>query len=280
MKVAVTGASGFVGRHVLRVLARTEGVDGVVATSTGEAGEWLPAGMQHVRLDVAAPGPDFFARLGRPDVVMHLAWKDVRNYLTLDHFETQLGQHYKFLRSLISDGLPALLCAGTCFEYGMQSGELPESLVTNPSNSYGFAKDALRRKLEFLKAQCGFQLTWARLFYSYGEGQTAGSLYGQFLAAVADQSPIFRMSGGEQLRDYLPIHDVAQLLVDLACAAPDAGVVNVCAGKPTSVRDLVAGWRDSACSPIALGLGHYPYAAHEPMEFWGSNAKLTRLLER
>jgi len=41
----------------------------------------------------------------------------------------------------------------------------------------------------------------------------------------------------------------------------------------------VEGWVDEADASIRLNLGHYPYPAHEPMQFWGSNEKLRSLLE-
>ena len=277
MKVAVTGASGFVGRHVLQALARMAEVQ-VMATSRSEAGEWLPKGMQHIALDLAAAGSDSFAKLGRPDALIHLAWNGLPNYQSLHHFESELGQQYRFLSSLVEAGLPSLLCTGTCFEYGMQSGELHESMATDPRNAYGFAKDALRRELELLSTARRFQFTWARLFYMYGEGQSPTSLYSQFTAAVSRGDDSFPMSGGEQLRDYLPVSQAADFLVELALRRQGQGIVNVCAGRPVSVRALVEEWVATRRPSMKLALGHYSYPTYEPMAFWGSNAKLIRSL--
>jgi nucleoside-diphosphate-sugar epimerase len=278
MKIAVTGASGFVGRHVLRAVAERKDVE-VVAVSRRAPGDWLPSGMRHVVLDLTAPPPDAFAELGQPDVLIHLAWSGLPNYLSRHHYETQLPEQYRFLQQLAIAGLPSLLCAGTCFEYGMRSGELHESLPPDPCNPYGFAKDALRRELAFLAADLGFKLSWTRLFYMYGEGQAPGSLYSQFMAAGSSGAAEFPMSGGEQLRDFLHVNEVARRLVSLACDAQGAGIVNVCSGRPTSVRALVEGWLEIHRWPMKLALGHYPYPAYEPMAFWGSSAKLARLLE-
>jgi nucleoside-diphosphate-sugar epimerase len=278
MRIAVTGASGFVGRHVLQALAGQDGVD-VLAVSRSAPGEWLPKPFEHLMLDLAAPLPDAFERMGRPDVVVHLAWSGLPRYRSLHHFDPHLSEQFRFLRSLVEAGLPSLLCVGTCFEYGMQSGELDEGLATEPCNPYGHAKDALRRQLEFLAQEKEFALTWARLFYMYGEGQPSSSLYAQFMAAISNGESVFPMSGGEQLRDYLHVTEVAQRLASLAFHAPGAGIVNVCSGRPISVRALVEGWRDALGSSIRLQLGHYSYPTHEPMAFWGRDAKLKRLLK-
>jgi nucleoside-diphosphate-sugar epimerase len=86
------------------------------------------------------------------------------------------------------------------------------------------------------------------------------------------------MSGGEQLRDYLPVEEVARLLVELALLGTNAGVVNVCAGRPVKLRDLVEGWRRENGWALELNLGRYAYVDYEPMAFWGSRAKLERLI--
>jgi len=86
------------------------------------------------------------------------------------------------------------------------------------------------------------------------------------------------MSGGEQLRDYLPVTDVARFLVKMALNHPNSGTVNVCAGKPISVRRLVESWIQENNWNIALNLGHFPYPNYEPMAFWGNNTKLHSIL--
>ena len=86
------------------------------------------------------------------------------------------------------------------------------------------------------------------------------------------------MSGGEQLRDYLPVEKIARILVLLAQSDGDVGVVNVCSGKPVSVRSFVENWLAERGATIALNRGHYPYPDFEPMAFWGDTKKLQSVL--
>jgi nucleoside-diphosphate-sugar epimerase len=281
MRVAITGASGFVGHHVIAELAKRD-IEIVAVLRPASA---LPASLSDptgrisvVRVDLHDPAANPFEDMGAPDVVMHLAWGGLQNYKSLHHFETELPAQYRFLCRLIRAGLGTLLVTGTCFEYGMQSGALGEDMEVRPGNPYGFAKDALRRELEYLKGVHPFSLLWARLFYMHGEGQAPNSLLPQLQRAVERGEPVFNMSGGEQLRDYLPVTEVACHLVTLALAQRDVGVINVCSGRPISVRKLVENWQKERGSQIALNLGHYPYADYEPMAFWGNRSRLDQIV--
>lgn len=268
MKVAVTGASGFVGRYVLSGLLG-HGVEIVAVSRDATRLAGLSEAVRIVEMDIASPSADCFEQIGRPDILIHLAWDGLPNYKSLHHFETELPNQFRFLKLLIESGLPALLVTGTCFEYGMQSGALSAGMLTKPANPYGYAKDALRQQLEFLRSKKSFKLTWGRLFYMYGEGQPSASLYPKLKEAVLRGDKIFNMSGGEQLRDYLPVEEVACQIVQLALARRDIGAVNICSGKPISVRRLVEQWLHENNWEIELNLGHYPYPDYEPMAFWG-----------
>lgn len=277
MNIAVTGATGFVGRHVLQVLTERS----MRATAVCRPGSGLPpwVSAHDVKmLDIADPAADCFALLGRPDILIHLAWDGLPNYRSPHHFEVELPAQYAFLKMLINSGLRTLVVSGTCFEYGMRSGPLSESLTPEPTNPYSYAKDALRRHLEFLRSTQPFNLIWARLFYLYGEGQASTSLVPKLEQAVAQGVEAFDMSGGEQLRDYLHVREAAQAIVELAIRGRHTGPVNVCSGVPVSVRRFVEEQIQQRGWSIKLNLGAYPYADYEPFAFWGTREELDRWL--
>jgi nucleoside-diphosphate-sugar epimerase len=268
MNIAVTGASGFVGRRVLAALAQ-RGLDPVAASR-----EHATGAKRSTTFDLHDPPQDMFERLGNPQTLIHLAWGGLANYKSLSHFEDELPAQYRFLKSLVEAGTRNVLVVGTCLEYGMQSGQLDEDRPTHPTTAYGLAKDTLRKQLQQLQAQCPFALTWARLFYMHGEGQPPTVLLSQLKAAVQRGDTVFNMSGGEQLRDYLPVEKVADAIVQLALTERDNGVVNVCSGTPISIARLVRGWIEANGWSIRLNFGYYPYPDYEPLAFWGDRRKL------
>lgn len=278
-KIAITGASGFIGRHVLNELLQYD-LEIIAVTRNASLLKDYAQRIKVVEFDIANTQQHVFDKLGCPDMLIHLAWDGLPNYKALSHFEIELPRQYHFLRAMINGGLKSLVVTGTCFEYGMQSGCLSEGLPALPSNPYGYAKDALRKQLEFLKGVKPFNFTWTRLFYVFGRGQSKTSIYTQLNEAVLRCDSTFNMSGGEQLRDYLPIEEVASLIVRLALLDKNFGVVNLSSGKPISVRQLVENWIKQNHWNIQLNLGFYPYPDYEPMEFWGDNNLLKAALRK
>ena len=278
MRVAVTGGSGFLGRHLLAEL-EARGIPTSVLSRTPDVPAHM-AGKEIVVCDIASPPADLYERLGSPDVLIHLAWGGLPNYRSLHHVNDELPRQYHFLRTLVLGGLRDIVGAGTCFEYGMAYGPLSEDAPSRPDNPYGYAKNALREQLGLVQSECNFSLTWVRLFYMYGEGQGSGSLWAQFNAALKAGATKFPMSGGEQLRDYLPVREIVRTMTDLAQTGGNKGIVNICAGKPISVRSLVEAWIAEGGRRIELQRGVFAYPDYEPFAFWGDRTKLDALLAR
>jgi len=277
MRVAITGASGFIGRHVLREL-QSRDLDIVVASRTSARAYLESTRTESVLMDIAHELPDPYQLMGAPDVLIHLAWGGLPNYQSRAHVETELPAQLRFLEACLASGLKRLTLTGTCFEYGQTSGEISEDSQTEPCTQYGAAKDELRRHLEKFKSRYPYQLAWLRLFYLYGPGQSKNSLYSSLMDAIQRGDSEFDMSGGEQIRDFMPIQEAARTIVDLALSPIDAGVVNVCSGSPTTVRKLVEAWIAERHSSITMNLGRMPYSEIEPMSFWGSRKKLDAVL--
>lgn len=273
-KIAVTGASGFLGRHVCAALSKAD-LEVVAHARTPQQDD--AGGKAWTCFDLAGAANDGFDRLGRPHVVVHLAWDGLPNYLSPRHLDVELPAQQRFLQGLVASGLKRLVVAGTCFEYGMQLGCLREDTPAQPSNPYGVAKHRLHQTLEALNARTPFDLRWLRLFYLYGPGQAATSLYSQFRAAVARGDQTFDMSPGDQQRDFMPVEDAAAAIAAVALAPQAPRLLNVCSGTPVTVLSLVERWRAELAADIKLNPGARGYPAYEPFAFWGDNSRLAAL---
>lgn len=274
MRVAVSGASGFIGEQVINRLLQEQDID-VVALSRSPVEAWgSEPRLRNILCDVSSPEDVSCSALGSPDMLLHLAWGGLSNFKAPSHVMTEAPAHYRFLDSLLQSGLKHLLVSGTCLEYGIQNGPLCETFAPQPTSSYGYSKSALHQLLLDAQASNEFSLVWARLFYLYGPNQTARTIYSLLRQAVEAKKATFPMSMGEQLRDYLRVDQVADLLVRLALPGKNFGIVNVCSGQPISIRRLVETWLKDNDWEIELELGVYPYPDYEALAFWGDTTKL------
>ncbi|MEQ1675566.1 MAG: NAD-dependent epimerase/dehydratase family protein [Chitinophagaceae bacterium] len=281
MKVLVTGATGFIGNYVIGELL-TRGI-AVIATSThidkAKQKDWYDKVTYIPHTIGEETNQDLFTKFRQPDMLIHLAWKGLPNYKDLFHFEENLLPQYFFLKNLIENGLNDITITGTCYEYGMINGCLAEDMVADPANSYAIAKNSLRLFLEMLQKKQSFSLKWMRLFYMYGEGQSPNSLLEQLKKAIEHSEEVFNMSGGEQVRDYLPVEKVAANIVSAALQNETTGIINCCSNQPVTVKQLVTNYLAKTGKSIKLNTGYYPYPDFEPMEFWGDDNKLKTIIK-
>jgi dTDP-6-deoxy-L-talose 4-dehydrogenase (NAD+) len=280
-KVLVTGATGFIGNYVIGELLSQS--CSVIASSANEAGarqKYWYKDSTYIPFDLRLfrPTTNYYEFFQRPDLMIHLGWEGLPNYKSSFHTEENLPRHRKFLKNLLENGLPDLTVTGTCLEYGMGEGALNEEMLPRPSISYAVAKDELRKFVAELKKDHSFSFKWVRLFYMYGEGQNPNSLLSQLDRAIKNGETVFNMSGGEQLRDYLPVESVAEYIVKIALQNRVSGIINCCSGKPVKIKEFVKDYLQRKNQHISLNLGYYPYPDYEPMHFWGDDNKLKSIL--
>tara|TARA_B100001964_G_scaffold212269_1_gene248236 strand:+ start:225 stop:1079 length:855 start_codon:yes stop_codon:yes gene_type:complete len=279
VKVLLTGATGFIGNYVVEELLKYnfDVIASGIETKEKIHTHWLEK-VTYVQADLNENREDWFSFLREPEMIIHLSWQGLPNYKKLFHLERNLPNNYFFLKNMIENGLKKVVVIGTCLEYGMQSGKLKEDLEPKPDNPYALAKDCLRKFLEQLQKKFDFNLKWIRLFYIYGKGQSTNSILSQLEAALERNEKVFNMSGGEQLRDYLPVEKVAEYIVKISLQDKIGGVINCCSGEPIPIRKLVENYLIEKNKNIELNLGYYPYPDYEPMAFWGDTRKLKKIL--
>jgi dTDP-6-deoxy-L-talose 4-dehydrogenase (NAD+) len=278
VNVLVSGANGFIGSHLCHELqARNHNVIGLtrqlesIPADHNKDIQWLESniGDTEARIDITAL---------HIDAIVHLAWPELDNYQSEHHVKTYPNQHLRWLKQCIDQGVQKVQVIGTCFEYGLQQGCLKESLASLPVTAYGEGKNQLRLELERLQLKTHYSLQWARLFYLYGDGQRPNSFVPQLKNAIDKKMPIFKMSAGDQVRDYLNVSVICQSLVRLL-ETDEQGIFNCSSNRPITVKALAQNIIEKANSTLQLGPGHYPYSPHEPMSFWGDNHKLLKALQ-
>lgn len=234
MRVLLTGASGFLGVHVLPLL---EGHD-VLCLTRNPGTMNHRAGVRAVAADLTSGGEwTREVAVFRPDWCLHLAWQGLPDY-SLDACRVNLDASLRLLDVTTKAGVKRVVVAGSCWEYGQATGAVGEETVPRDPGVFAATKQALLSVLDAVSRSAGVDYRWARIFFVYGPGQRPTSLLPSLHAAHAEgRAPEIREPGTVQ--DFVHVDDVAAALVTLAACDAPSGVFNVGTGTPASVGSVV-----------------------------------------
>lgn len=237
VRILVTGATGFVGRHVVpRLLTAGYEVHAVSSRATQTVPCLFP-----ITADLLKPGEvERVVDAVRPELLLHLAWyaKHGSFWAAPENF-AWADATARLLRAFHEMGGQRAVFAGTCAEYDWDHGYCVEGLTpTRPRTLYGKCKDATRQYVQDYCESRGLSYAWGRIFFPYGPGEPPGRLLPSVLRALMRNEPV-RCSHGRQLRDFLHVTDVAAALVHLATATASNGAFNIASGLPVRLAELV-----------------------------------------
>lgn len=272
-KILITGGTGFIGRNILSELSKSKKY---IIFSTYRKKKIRIKNVNWIKIKTLKS--DKFKDESF-DVLLDLAWYDLDNYNSLSHINSQVHEHLALCKNLLkSNNNMSLYIIGTSLEYGFREGKLNEKFIPRPHVNYSKGKNMYRKNLIKIKKKVNFKLTWLRPFYIYGDNQQKRTLYSQFKRAVKKKHKKFKMSKGDQKRDYLDVRKVAKILINLINKNTEFGIVNICSGKPVRIIDLVESWKKNLNSKIILERGLLSIPKHEPYFFYGDNKKLKMII--
>jgi len=267
MRVLITGATGFIGSQLTRVLLN-EGYP-VYALIRSTSNTWriedLLKSLHVVRGDLLEPhrwSPQL--EKIQPEICFHLAWYvEPGKYLTSQENLGLLTSSIQLASQLSKLGCKKIITTGTCFEYDTDRGYLSETTPLKPRSLYAACKSALYKVLlEFLRT-AEMDFAWLRLFYQYGPYEDQRRLIPYIICSLLRNKEA-KLTKGEQIRDYLHVEDVATAILAVA-QSNLSGPINVGSGRPISVRDLSIKIGEILNKPELIKLGAIPYEDSESM---------------
>ncbi len=238
--ILLTGATGFVGRQVLRELVRRNCKVRLVVRQ-GSRRQYI----QSDEIESVMMTPDLWSESAAwcadvcrdVDIVIHAAWYvEPAQYLQSPmNLECLLGT-LRLAQAASQAKVRRFVGIGTCFEYDLSAGHLTIATPLRPSSPYAAAKAAAYLMLSQYLPQQGLEFAWCRLFYLYGEGEDERRLVPYLRARLGAGEPA-DLGSGTHIRDYLDVREAGQMIAEVALGSVQ-GPVNICSGTPVTVREL------------------------------------------
>ena len=274
MRILITGATGFIGKHLVEALKDDGHELGLLVRDAHRASEVKAKNVAFLEGDL-----DDLSLVGNrlgefaPDVCAHLAWADIPDYSAAVS-KRNLDRSIALVDCLLKEtGCRKIVVTGSCFEYGKTQGECAEWEPVQITSYIAWAKQALCNYLAVLAKPSMLQFVWLRLFYVYGPGQRADSLLPTIIKdMLRGKHPTVRNPFDAQ--DFVYVADAAQAIRLAVNADMQSGIYNIGSGQATPVLDM--------CRLVERSMGKSGQVSEalsrqqpsrEPACFWANNAK-------
>ncbi len=244
MRALVTGASGFVGRHLVEALRR----DGAEVFAFGGPHDALGERVDLRKLQTLRAALE----TARPDVVFHLAAQTFVPDALASPIETYeinaigSARLAEAVRAYDAQAPPRIVFASSAEVYGVRDAReypLRETLDPRPQNPYGASKAAAEAILLGESRAFGLDVVIARAFNTIGPAQSERFVIASFaaqLARIAAGGPPQLFAGNlEPARDFLDVRDVVRAYVALARDGERGEIYNVCSGSAVAIREVL-----------------------------------------
>ena len=269
-KVFVTGATGLIGKELLKPLIKA-GFD--VFALTIEDNNPAVSGVHWIKGNLFDEA--FIAQTlaqVQPSHLLNMAWCATGDYATANINFDFVRAGLSLLKYFSQNGGKRAVFAGTCFEYALAEHPIRETDAVEPPNPYACCKNALHQMAEFFCRQNHISFGYGRIFYVYGRKEHPSRLTAGIMNALREGKP-YEIKFSQLRRDYMYSKDIAGAFVKLL-DSPVEGAVNICTGKAVSLAEYATVLGTLLHRPDLLVLKQEPTS--QPLAIVGDNTRLTQ----
>lgn len=275
MKILITGANGYLGRGVVKSAAEY-GHD-IIATDfrIQDKNEGKNVKVKECNLfEIEKP----FEYFEKPDVLLHLAWKDGFVHNSDAHI-LDLPNHYKFIKNMCESGIKQIAVMGTMHEVGFYEGCIKEETPCHPMSLYGISKNALRCMVELFAKNNNVKYQWLRGYYIVGNSQYGNSIFSKITEYEMKGIKQIPFTSGQNKYDFIDYKDFCKQVAATVSQNSINGIINICSGKPEKLADRVERFIKENNYNIKLKYGEFPDRPYDSKAVWGDNTKIKKIME-
>ncbi|MBB4009346.1 NAD-dependent epimerase/dehydratase family protein [Allorhizobium taibaishanense] len=276
--ILLTGATGFVGKQILRSLLNAG--HSVVALVRPASMGVLDGQQPKLRLleveDIFALPVDWWAETFQDcDAAIHAAWYvEPGRYLDSPrNFQCVTGT-LVMAEGAARAELSHFVGLGTCVEYHLPSEHLTVDAPLGPKTLYAAAKLSTYHMLDRYFAGLWTNFSWCRLFYLHGEGEHSSRLV-PYLRQKLSLGETAKLSKGTQLRDFMDVADAGRMIAGVIDSG-QCGPINICSGMPVTIRALAEAIADEYGRRDLLEFGSAEIHPSDPLAVVGVCNALSR----
>ena len=273
-KVLVTGANGYIGRHVVKELLDL----GYEVDACDLRFDEIDERAKQVNVSIFSGDKNIYEQLGTPDICIHLAWRDGFIHNSEAHIG-DLSKHYIFLKNMIDGGLKHISVMGTMHEVGYWEGAIDENTPTNPISLYGIAKNTLRQAMELICKDKDIVFQWLRAYYITGDDLKSNSIFSKITKMNAEGKETFPFTTGKNKYDFITVNQLVKQIAISSTQEEVAGIINCCSGNPVALCDKVEEFIRDNKFTIRPEYGAFPDRPYDSPGVWGDNSKIKKILE-
>lgn len=272
MKYLVTGANGYLGQGVVQAIidAGHEVVAADIKT------DCIPSQAYALQCDLFAVN-DAYEFAGRPDVLVHLAWRDGFSHFSDAHIE-DLPKHYAFIKNMAESGVKQIAVMGSMHEIGFYEGSINEHTPCRPVTPYGIGKNALRSLSEMICQKHNIVFQWLRGYYIVGNSDYGNSIFSKIAAAAKAGKKEFPFTMGQNQYDFIDYPDFCNQVAAVVCQQAEQGIINICSGRPEKLASRVERFIAENNFDIKLQYGAFPDRPYDSKAVWGDSKVIEKIL--
>ena len=272
-RILITGANGYIGAHVVQAVLNC----GYEAVACDVRFDRVPEEATRLELNIFDPEAKVYELAGKPDVLIHLAWRNGFQHNADSHMK-DLPLHIQFLQNMIDAGIPAISVMGSMHEVGYWEGAITADSPTNPQSMYGISKNALRQAAQLMVKGKDTRLCWLRGYYIFGDDDRSNSVLGKILNADRNGQEWFPFTSGKNLYDFISVQELARQIVAASIQEKYTGIINCCSGEPISLSDMAQKFIREQGLKIKLQYGAFPNRPYDSPGVWGDATVIRDIL--